>query len=110
MVTRIPKMIGTTTAETDKPRPPPSKDIPRADSTARITATKPMPEITPSTEPRKPTTRASTTTDPVIWRWEAPIERSSANSLMRWATIIEKVLAIINVPTSRPISPKATKK
>ena len=108
-VTIVPKMIGTTTAETLRPRPPPMS-IPLAPITALITATNPTPATTPTMDPRTPTMTDSTTTELVIWRRDAPKARKSANSLMRWATIMENVLAIIKVPTNKAIRPKATRK
>ena len=39
---------------------------------------------------------ASNSTEPSTWRWPAPIARSSAISRLRWATMIEKVLKMMN--------------
>ena len=52
------------------------------------------PSPSPSVEPMTPTTNASSSTDRVTCRFEAPSARSSASSRLRWATRIEKVLTI----------------
>ena len=109
-VTTPPTTIGTTTALTDSPAPAPGRPMPWASITARITATMPAPAATPRTEPSRPTRSASTTTERVICPFEAPRARSSANSFVRCATIIENVLAIKKVPTRRPTRPKAVRK
>ena len=53
---------------------------------------RPQPRRMPTAEPTRPTTTASTITDPRIWRRPAPTARRSASSRVRWATTIEKVL------------------
>ena len=45
-----------------------------------------------------------------IWRREAPIVRSVANSRVRWATVIENVLKMTNAPTNRAIPANVRKK
>ena len=108
-VTIVPKMIGTTIAETLRPKPP-SRGIPCALMTALMIATNPIPATTPTMDPRTPTMADSTTTEFVIWRREAPSARKRANSLVRCATIIEKVFAMMKVPTSSAIRPNAMRK
>ena len=49
---------------------------------------------------RAPRTSASPATAATIWRRVAPSARSSANSRVRCATVIEKVLKMMNAPTS----------
>ena len=110
MVTAVPTTIGTTTASADRPSPPWGSSMPLAPMTALITATSTAPATTPTAEPNTPTTKASTATERVIWRRLEPSARSSANSLARWATIIEKVFAMRKVPTRRPTRPKAMRK
>ena len=108
-VTTAPRISGTTTALTLRPRPP-SMGMPCALKTALMAATRPMPATTPTAEPTRPTSRASVTTERVICPRDAPRARSSANSLVRWATIMENVFAMINVPTSSAMRPKAMRK
>ena len=67
------------------------------------------PRNSPATEPIAPTTSASSTTDHRIWRRDAPIVRSVANSRTRWAIVIESVFAITKLPTKSAIPPKASK-
>ena len=45
-----------------------------------------------------PTTRASTITEPRIWRFVAPMVRSVANSRVRWAIVIDSEFAMTNEP------------
>ena len=108
-VTMVPRMIGTTTALTVSPSPPP---IGRSWvlKPSLMSATRPMPATTPTAEPIMPTMTDSVTTERVICPREAPKARNKANSLVRWATIIEKVLAMMKVPTSSAIRPKAMRK
>ena len=41
---------------------------------------------------------------------EAPSVRSVANSRVRWATVIERVLKITNAPTNSAMPPKPSRK
>ena len=54
-----------------------------------------------------PSTTASAATAKSTCRRVAPMERSSANSRLRWATEIEKVLKMMKAPTSRAAPEKA---
>lgn len=81
---------------------------PREPIRARIPAPMPTPAARPVTAATVPTTNASISTDRVTWRREAPTARSSASSLVRWATSIVKVLAMMNVPTNRAIPAKTS--
>ena len=58
---------------------------------------------------RKPRTSDSNKTDRLIWRREAPIVRSVANSRVRWATVIDSEFAITNAPTNSAIPPNASR-
>ena len=53
------------------------------------------PRPRPSVEPTTPTTNASSWTERITCRLEAPSARSSASSRLRWATRIEKVLTMM---------------
>jgi hypothetical protein len=48
----------------------------------------------------------STSTDPSTWPRPAPIARSIANSRVRWATVIENVLKMMNPPTTSAMTAK----
>ncbi len=55
-------------------------------------------------------TSASRATEPRIWRLEAPIVLSVANSRTRWATVIDSVLKMTNAPTKSAIAAKESRK
>ena len=52
----------------------------------------------------------STRTERSTCRREAPSERRVANSLIRWATVIEMVLKVTKAPTITAIPAKASRK
>ena len=52
--------------------------------------------------------RASSSTDQSTCLLDAPIVRSVANSRIRWAIVIPKVLAITNAPTKTAMPAKAS--
>ena len=80
-------------------------DAPSAASTPRARST---PAPTPSTAATSPTTTASSSTEPSTWARLAPRARSSASSLVRWATRIEKVFEMTKIPTSSAMAPNTT--
>jgi hypothetical protein len=59
------------------------------------------PVAKPRIDASTPITAASPRTDANTWRLPAPTARSTASSLVRWATTMENVLATRNVPTNR---------
>ena len=71
-------------------------------------STKPSPM--PTTEPIRPTTDASSSTERATCRRLAPIARSSASSRLRWATRIEKVLTMRKAPTVSATPAKTSRK
>ena len=80
--------------------------IPKAASRAFNSLATPMPATTPAIDEISPTTVASRSTDRVTCRLLAPRARSNAISFWRWATMIEKVLKMMNAPTNRAIRAK----
>ena len=46
--------------------------------------------------------------DASTWRRDAPRARRVASSRVRWATVIDSVLKMMNEPTNRAIAPKAS--
>ncbi len=60
----------------------------------------PIPATIPRTEANSPTANASTITDVSTCRRLAPSVRSRASSRVRWATMIENVLKMMNAPTN----------
>ena len=81
--------------------PDEGRSIPSAFSSAMAPGANPMPATRPTAEAAKPITNASRVTEETIWRRLAPRVRSIANSRVRWATMIEKVLKIRNAATNR---------
>ncbi len=69
----------------------------------------PSPRARPTTEATKPSTRPSTRTERITCLREAPSVRSVANSLVRWATVIDSVLKITKAPTSSAMPPKPSR-
>ena len=70
----------------------------------------PNPANSPITEASSPITRPSITTERMTCLREAPSVRSVANSRVRWATVIDRVLKITNAPTNSAIAPKPSRK
>ena len=68
-----------------RPKPTTANSLPRPHASAR-------PSRMPAAEAIRPMMKASPITLPRIWRRDAPIVRSIANSRVRWATVIENVL------------------
>ena len=68
------------------------------------------PPPTPMAEATKPTMSASASTDRVTCFRLAPRARRSASSRSRWATMIVKVLKMMNEPTNRATAAKASRK
>ena len=66
----------------------------------------PSPITSPTTEATRPITRPSRRTERMTCLREAPSVRSVANSRVRWATVIDRVLKITKPPTSSAIAPK----
>ena len=86
------------------------RSAPKALKRARSSAAVPIPSTKPATPPTKPSSSPSLTTARQIWRREAPRVRSSANSRMRWATVIEKVLKMRKAPTNSAMKANASRK
>ncbi len=80
--------------------PESGRSIPSALNSAPIAGANPIPASKPTIEATSPMTNASRTTEVTIWRRLAPSVRSIANSRVRWATVIEKVLKIRNAATN----------
>ncbi len=75
----------------------------------RSPAPMPIPAARPATAAIAPTTNASISTERVTWRRLAPTARISASSLVRWATSMVKVLAMMKMPTNSAIPAKASR-
>ncbi len=66
------------------------------------------PKARPSSAPSTPTSNASSTTEVRIWPREAPSVRNMPNSVVRCATVIEKVLKMRKAPTKRATKAKTS--
>ena len=75
----------------------------RAASRALSPAATATPTPRPTAEASSPTVTASASTEDRTWRRVAPSARSRPFSRVRWATVMEKVLKIMNAPTSRAV-------
>jgi hypothetical protein len=69
-----------------------------------------MPSASPINDERRPIRNASSTTERSTCPREAPSVLSVANSRVRWATVIERVLKMTNAPTKSAIAAKASRK
>ena len=96
-VSPVPSSRPTITVRGSTTVPVVGRSMPSAVEQAPITCAKPIPASDADdrgAEPDQRTPRATTAAR--IWRREAPSVRSIANSRVRWATVIEKVLKIRN--------------
>ena len=72
-----------------------ARSRPNVATRERIPIASTYPRPSPSVEPTTPTTNASSWTERITCRLDAPSARSSASSRLRWATRIEKVLTMM---------------
>ena len=77
---------------------------------AWIPSARSTPRARPRSEAKMPIASDSRITDVRTWRREAPIVRSVANSRVRCATVIEKVLKITNAPTKSEMAANVSRK
>ncbi len=61
----------------------------------------------PTTDAITPTSSASAITLVSSWRRDAPSVRNRPSSLMRWPTVIQNVLKMMNAPASVETTPIA---
>ena len=119
--TRVARRAGTIVASTVIPVPSASETrtvrsantIPASGSSPPIALSSlasPNPANSPMTEASNPITKPSITTERMTCLREAPSVRSVANSRVRWATVIDRVLKITNAPTNSAIAPKPSRK
>ena len=107
-VTSVPTRSETTTVRVAKTVEPCGRSIPILTNIQFSSLARPRPRKRPMTEPSRPITNASITTDQRTCRREAPNVRSVANSRIRWAIVIESVLAITNAPTKSEMPANAS--
>ena len=109
-VTPMPTASGSTTpGHRCTWMPASGRPKPTALKSAPSTFANPTPARRPITDAITPTVSASPRTVVSTCRRIAPTVRSMANSRMRWATVIEKVLKMTNAPTSTAAPAKASR-
>ncbi len=108
MVTRTPTARAARTVPGVMTRGPSGTVAPSVPISDRSPAPMPTPAARPVTAATTPTTNASMRTERVTCRREAPTARSRASSLVRWATSMVKVLAMMNVPTKSAMPAKTS--
>ena len=86
------------------------RSIPKATNRAFMPFAMPTPSTRPTSEASRPITRPSSTTERRTCLREAPRVRNVANSRVRWATVIDRVLKITNAPTNSAMPPKPSRK
>ena len=89
-----------------RPCRPSGSSTPSAANRATMPLAIPSRATSPITEATRPMTRPSSRTERMTCLREAPSVRSVANSRVRWATVIDRVLKITNAPTSSAMAPK----
>ncbi len=87
----------------------PDRSSPKVANRARSARASRMPRPAPTVAPSTPSTSASSCTDRTICFFDAPRARSRASSRLRWATRIEKVLTMMNDPTTRAMPAKISR-
>ncbi len=80
--------------------------IPNALSSALSPSAATTPSPRPTRDATSPVTAASPSTERNTWRRPAPTRRSSASSRVRWLTVIESVLKMVNAPTNSAMAAK----
>ena len=106
----MPAASATTTVRGANTRPPAGMPKPSASSSAFSAVAMPKPARRPITDASTPTTSASIRTEASTCRRVAPSARSSPFCRVRCATVIEKVLKIMNAPTSSATTAKNSMK
>jgi hypothetical protein len=91
-VTITPSAMPVSTVSLPNAAPSPGSGKPMESIRAPSPAARPTPATRPSAEATTPTASDSTIVDTSTWRREAPSARRSADSRLRWATTMEKVL------------------
>ncbi len=89
--------------------PASGSESPIASNSASSAFASPRPANSPTSDAPRPITRASTSTEPSTWRRKPPTIRSSPSSRVRWATVIESVLKMVNAPTRMATPPKTSR-
>ena len=105
-VTPMPMTSAATTVRGAKTRELVGRVTPKPLSRACSPTAARTPRPRPINEATRPTAAASPRTDRNTWRRLAPSTRSRASSRVRWPTMIEKVLKMVNPPTNSEMKAK----
>ena len=107
-VTSVPMASETQMVRGRSCRDDEGRSIPNAFSSAVRPMAMRIPTPSPIAPASTPTMAASASTEVVICRPVAPRARSNPSSRVRWATMIENVLKMMNVPTNSAIPAKTS--
>ncbi len=99
-VTPTPTTSAATTVRDSNTSDPVGRVMPKPDKRASSPMAASTPSPSPTRDARMPRMVASNKTERNTWRRLAPTIRSRANSRVRWPTMIEKVLKMVNPPTN----------
>ena len=105
-VTPTPTAIATATVRASNTSGAEGSSMPNALSSALSPSAARTPNPRPISEATRPVNAASPSTDRNTCPRLAPMTRSSASSRVRWPTVIENVLKIVNAPTNNAIAAK----
>ena len=108
-VTSVPTSRATIAVRASNTVPDSGSERSSAPNTAFSPAAMPKPAAMPTIDAPSPRASASSSTEPSTWRRAAPTMRSIANSRVRWATVIESVLKIVNAPTRIATPPNTSR-
>jgi hypothetical protein len=104
----VPTTSETTIVRVAITLPVEGSSTPTALNSARRPGAMAIPSASPSSEPTTPSASPSPITERMTCPREAPSVRSSANSRIRWVTVIEKVLKMMKAPTNSEMPAKAS--
>ncbi len=108
MVTPMPTISAIAIVRGANTKPVRGMPKPTASKSELRSLENPIPARIPRPEAITPIASASVTTIPSTWRRVAPSARTIANSRIRWATVIEKVLKMMKAPTSTAAPARAS--
>ena len=109
-VTRTPTSIDTMTVRSAKTRSAVGSSKPNVPKSAWIPSARRRPKARPKSDATMPMTSDSRMTEASTCRRDAPIVRKVANSRVRCATVIEKVLKMTNAPTKSAMPANVSRK
>ena len=109
-VTPVPTSIDTMIVWAAMTVSPSGRSTPSALNSVSMPLATPNPRNRPIVDATRPITRPSSRTERSTCLREAPSVRSVANSRVRCATVIDRVLKITNAPTNSAIAPKPSRK